>query len=120
MFNPGYILLYVSSPQASAAFYSELLGLTPIENSDTFALFKLASGVMFGLWSAATVEPAATAVGGSELAFSVADKLAVDATHAQWAGRGLTIAQAPCALDFGYTFVALDADGHRLRVFTPG
>ncbi|WP_422978080.1 VOC family protein [Undibacterium sp. Ji49W] len=120
MFNPGYILLYVSSPQASAAFYSELLGLTPIENSDTFALFKLTSGVMLGLWSAATVEPAATAVGGSELAFSVADKATVDATHAQWAARGLTIVQTPCALDFGYTFVALDADGHRLRVFTPG
>jgi hypothetical protein len=31
--------------------------------------------------------------------------------------RGLPIAQAPTAMDFGPTFVALDPDGHRLRVF---
>lgn len=33
--------------------------------------------------------------------------------------RGLSIAQAPVAMDFGMTFVALDPDGHRLRVFAP-
>jgi hypothetical protein len=27
------------------------------------------------------------------------------------------IVQSPCDLDFGHTFVGLDADGHRLRVF---
>ena len=27
---------------------------------------------------------------------------------------------APTAMDFGFTFVALDPDGHRLRVFAPG
>ena len=32
----------------------------------------------------------------------------------------LAIAQAPATLDFGHTFVALDPDGHRLRVFAPG
>ncbi len=31
--------------------------------------------------------------------------------------RGLTIAQAPSDMDFGRTFVALDPDGHRLRVY---
>jgi hypothetical protein len=31
----------------------------------------------------------------------------------------LKIAQAPTAMDFGMTFVALDPDGHRLRVFAP-
>ncbi len=55
--------------------------------------------------------------GGGELAFPVADRAAVLALHADWAGRGLPILQAPADLDFGYTFVALDPDGHRLRVF---
>ena len=52
-----------------------------------------------------------------EVAFTVADATAVKATHADWIKRGLTIVQAPTAMDFGLTFVALDPDGHRLRVF---
>ena len=50
----------------------------------------------------------------------VADAEAVARTHADWKSRGLPIAQAPTAMDFGHTFVALDPDGHRLRVFAPG
>ena len=37
----------------------------------------------------------------------------------EWGGRKLTVAQAPVEMDFGYTFVALDPDQHRLRVFAP-
>ena len=55
----------------------------------------------------------------SEIAFAVADAAAVDATHADWRSRGYPIAQKPTAMDFGHTFVALDPDGHRLRVFAP-
>lgn len=110
-------ILYVDSPAASAAFYADLLGCAPVEASPTFAMFRLPAGVGIGLWSRHTVEPGATAAGGGgELAFTAAD---VDAVHADWAGRGLTIAQAPTGLDFGRTFVALDPDGHRLRVFAP-
>ncbi|WP_028534408.1 VOC family protein [Paludibacterium yongneupense] len=120
MFHPDYLLLYVDSPAASAAFYSRLLQLDPVESSPTFALFALPSGLKLGLWSRHTVEPAASALGGGgEMAFSVADEARVDAVCAEWSGRGLTILQAPVAMDFGYTFVALDPDGHRLRVFTP-
>jgi predicted enzyme related to lactoylglutathione lyase len=43
----------------------------------------------------------------------------VDRTFAEWRGRGVEIAQTPTQLDFGYTFVALDPDGQRLRVFAP-
>ena len=39
--------------------------------------------------------------------------------HEAWSQRGLRIAQAPVGMDFGHTFVALDPDGHRLRVFAP-
>jgi len=120
MFNPNFFLFYVDSPSASAAFYSELLARAPVENSPTFALFALEAGVMLGFWSKHTVEPAAPpGFGGSELAFRVSDAEAVRAKHREWAARGLPIAQAPVELDFGHTFVALDPDGHRLRVFAP-
>jgi hypothetical protein len=41
----------------------------------------------------------------------------VDALYAGWSRRGLPVAQQPVEMDFGYTFVALDPDQHRLRVF---
>lgn len=44
---------------------------------------------------------------------------ALDAMHADWTAHGLTFAQAPVRKEFGYTFVALDPDGHRLRVYVP-
>lgn len=120
MTDPNFIILYVDSPAASASFYAALLGKSPLESSPTFAMFALESGVMLGLWSKHTVEPAATATGGGgELAFSVADNNAVHILHADWMQRGLVIAQALTEMDFGYTFVASDPDGHRLRVFAP-
>ena len=120
MLDINFVLLYVESPAASAAFYEKLLGRPPVEQSPTFAMFAMDSGVMLGLWSRHTVEPAATAKGGGgEIAVTVADAAAVDATHADWSARGLRILQAPTDLDFGRTFVALDPDEHRLRVFFP-
>ena len=118
--DPNFIILYVDSTPASARFYADLLGKQPVEQSPTFAMFALGSGVMLGLWSRNTVEPASAAGASSgELAFAVADKAAVAATYADWGKRGLRVAQAPTDLDFGHTFVALDPDGHRLRVFAP-
>ena len=120
MTDPNFILLYVDSPAASAGFYADLLGKPPVESSATFAMFALENGVMLGLWSRRTVAPAATASpGAGELAFALPDNIAVDRAFADWRGRGLTIAQEPTNLDFGHTFVALDPDGHRLRVFAP-
>ena len=114
-----FVLLYVDSPAASAAFYADLLGRPPVEASPTFAMFKAGDGLMLGLWSRHTVEPAATAPGGGEIAFTVADEAAVRDLYADWSARGLAILQPPTAMDFGHTFVAQDPDGHRLRVFAP-
>jgi catechol 2,3-dioxygenase-like lactoylglutathione lyase family enzyme len=118
--DPNFVLLYVDSPPTSAAFYSDLLGRPPVESSPTFAMFALASGVMLGLWARHNVEPAANPPGGGELAITVADADAVHAMHADWSRRNLPIVQPPTDMDFGCTFVALDPDGHRLRVFAPG
>ncbi len=118
--DPTFIILYVDDPLASAAFYADLLGSQPAEAAPTFALFALPSGLKLGLWSRHTVAPAATAAGGGgEIGFPLGDVVAVDALHAAWSGRGLRTLQAPVDMDFGRTFVALDPDGHRLRVFAP-
>ena len=118
MADPNFIILYVDNPNTSADFYAGLLGRPPVESSPTFAMFALPSGVMLGLWSRHTVEPAATTLGGgSEVAFAVENKDQVTSLYEAWTARGLRVAQKPVDLDFGHTFVALDPDGHRLRVF---
>ncbi len=119
MADPNFIILYVDSPTMSADFYAALLGKPPVEFSATFAMFALPSGVMLGLWSRHTVEPAAapTLGGGSEVAFAVENRDQVTSLYNTWTARGLGIAQKPVDMDFGHTFVALDPDGHRLRVF---
>ncbi len=115
----SFVLLHVESPTASAAFYADLLGKKPVETSPSFAMLPLGDEVMLGLWSRRTVEPVASAPGGGEVAFTAVYAADVERTHADWKKRGLPIAQKPTAMDFGHTFVALDPDGHRLRVFAP-
>jgi len=115
---PNYTILYVNDPLRSAAFYSRLLWKQPVAVSPTFCLFELDSGLMLGLWSKHTVEPAATVTGGgSEVGFAVASNEAVEAIYNDWVTWGMTIVQRPIEMDFGFTFVALDPDNHRLRVF---
>jgi catechol 2,3-dioxygenase-like lactoylglutathione lyase family enzyme len=116
--HPDYVLLFVENPPASAAFYAALFDCQPVESSPTFALFALASGIKLGLWSRRDAEPPVISRGGgSELGIPVADDRALEALHADWKARGLAIVQGPTDMDFGRTFVALDPDGHRLRVF---
>lgn len=118
MSHPNFVILYVSNPLNSAAFYQDLFGLAPLEVSPGFALFKLESGLLLGLWAKEAVEPQANVSGGgSELALALEDDNAVDAMFAEWQEHGLSIAQSPSRMDFGYTFVALDPDQHRLRVY---
>ena len=114
---PNFIILYVDQPLRSAAFYSGLLGCEPVQSAPTFVLFKLSSGMMLGLWVRQEVLPAANVSGGgTEIVFNVKD---VDAVYSQWRERGLEMLQHPTQMDFGYTFVAQDPDGHRLRVYSP-
>lgn len=119
--NPShFVLLYVAEPEASARFYTRLLGRAPIESSPSFAMFALGDALMLGLWQRAGVQPAANGLpGASELCLALASEAEVDAMHARWGELGLTVAQVPTRMDFGYTCVALDPDGHRLRAFAP-
>jgi predicted enzyme related to lactoylglutathione lyase len=114
------VVLYVKDAGASSAFYKELLDRPIVQSSPKFAVLPLGKEAMLGLWQREAVEPrAGNETGGGEVAFTVADADAVRATHEAWKARGLKIAQAPTAMSFGHTFVALDPDGHRLRVFAP-
>ena len=119
MLNVGFILVYVDNVAKSEAFYASILGCSAIDTSPTFAMLPAAPGLRLGLWRRDGVKPAATAGGGGEIAFPVAGQSEVDRLFAEWRDKGVRIAQTPMAMDFGYTFVALDPDGQRLRVFAP-
>lgn len=49
----------------------------------------------------------------------VKDDAEVERLHAEWRKAGVPIEQELATAVFGRTFVALDPDGHRLRVCTP-
>lgn len=120
MLNPNIIIFYVASADTSAAFYTDLLGHEPVDAGPSFVMYALGNGLMFGLWSRDAAEPSADITGGgTELCIPVDGDAAVDSTYADWKARGLVILQDPTKMGFGYTFVAADADGHRLRVFAP-
>jgi predicted enzyme related to lactoylglutathione lyase len=114
--SPTFILLYVADNAVSVPFYTTLLGRPPVESAPTFAMFALDGGMMLGLWRKDGVAPPANPPGGHELAFTTPD---LDATHTTWQAQGIQILQPPTDMDFGRTFLALDPDGHRLRVLTP-
>ncbi|WCM28367.1 VOC family protein [Sphingomonas sp. QA11] len=116
----SFLLLHVKNHAASAKFYNDLLDIPILDQTSGFAMLPLRDGVMLGLWSGETIEPKSSGqTGASEIAFAVADAGAVETTHDDWKWRGLNIIQAPTKMSFGTTFVALDPDGHRLRVFAP-
>lgn len=119
MSDVSFIILPVGDVATSETFYASILGRGAIESSPTFAMLSAAPNLMLGLWKRDEVQPPVSAPGGSEVALTAADSAEVDALYAAWRLRGVAVAQAPTAMDFGYTFVALDPDGHRLRVFAP-
>ncbi|WP_353414576.1 VOC family protein [Brucella sp. NBRC 12953] len=115
------VLLYVADIWTSARFYNRLFDRAAQQISPRFALFVLPSGMRLGLWSQASVQPVPVSrAGGGELGFQVACGGEVDRLHVEWRSKGVTIALPPMTLDFGRSFVALDPDGHRLRVYALG
>ena len=121
-FTPNSIIFYVSDVEASTDFYRTVLGAEPVETFEGFAVFTLSATVTLGLQAADQIDPKAEPhVGGSELSLSELslsdiDRNTVDRLYAEWTARKVPIALEPTELAFGYTFVATDPDGHRLRV----
>lgn len=120
MVAPNLILLYVNDPTASAAFYQKLFEIPPTASFPTYAAFSFPSGLTVGLWSTQAKNFVSGGSGHrSELAFMVPDDTTVRGLHERWVQAGVTIEQPLHQAVFGPTFVALDPDGHRIRVCTP-
>lgn len=118
--DPNLVILYVKSPLESARFYRNILGYAPMAiDAETFVMFSLKSGLRLGLWAKDGVHPiAAVGGGGSELCLQVNDPSQVEEYYERWQQSGVTMLQSPINMDFGYTFTAIDADQHRIRVFS--
>lgn len=117
MFRPNSLILYVDDVDRSTAFYKDILKADPVETFQDFSVFVLGEGFVVGLQSKHAIAPKPRpSFGGFELSFSNATKEDVDALHAAWTAKGVEMVLAPTTLEFGYTFVAADPDGHRLRV----
>lgn len=120
-FRPDSLILYVDDTDVSTNFYADLLEAEPVERVPDFSVFALGGGFVLGLQSRHAIDPRPQpGLGGTELCFGTATVGEVDALHAEWAGKGVAMAMAPTWLAFGYTFVATDPDGHRLRVCAVG
>jgi predicted enzyme related to lactoylglutathione lyase len=120
MQHPNLILFYVEDPLRSAQFYERLLESPPMATFPTYVAFRFQNDLTLGLWS---VKAKNFVSGGSghraELAFIVPDEAAVRALRERWHNAGVQIEQDLQKAVFGLTFVALDPDGHRIRVCTP-
>ena len=117
MLEPSAVILYVNNMTKSCQFYQDLLGIKPEEDSPTFHSFKLSNGIGLGLKAKHSVEPPATKENGNgELAFTLDNNREVDELFIEWQGKEIRMAQSPTVVPYGYTFLALDLDGNRLRV----
>lgn len=118
-FDPNLVLFYVSNTEDSTYFYSELLNAQPIHTEPNYVMFLLKSELRLGLWLQTSALPAPTALGGgSELAIQVSNDQTLDELFWSYQNKNFTMIQAPTHMDFGYTFVACDPDGHRIRFFS--
>ena len=117
MFKPNSIILYVADISVSTAFYQSVLKALPIETFDDFTVFALQDNMILGLQAKDAIDPKAQpAFGGFELCLSDITPEEVDAIYQDWKEKEIPIILEPVHLDFGYTFVAVDPDGHRLRI----
>ena len=119
--EPNVIVLYVDDLAITSQFYQNLLGIKPEEASPTFHSFTLSNGMSLALKAKHSVIPPTEAKSGNgELAFTVDNNQKVDELFAAWQAKKIDILLPPAQVPFGYTFVALDPDGHRLRVASIG
>ncbi len=119
MYPIDFVVLYVEDIAVSKRFYAELLESNPQELSPTFVSFELEAGLKLELKQRAEFVPPATITGGGgELSILVPDAASLTLLFEKWKSRGVRFLQMPTTAVFGLTFVALDPDEHRLRVFT--
>lgn len=120
MLTPNLLLFYVENPLNSAEFYEMIFRLKPVALFPTYAAFTFDNGLTFSLWSVHAKDFLSGGIGHrAELSFMVADEDTVQDLRARWGSLGVEIEQDLHEAVFGLTFVALDPDGHRIRVCIP-
>lgn len=117
LLEPNVIVLYVNDLTLTSNFYQDLLGIIPEESSPTFHTIKLSNGMSLALKAQHSVEPPAEGKNGHcELAFTLDDYQKVNDLFAAWQAKEINIIMPPKIVPYGYTFVAADPDGNRLRI----
>lgn len=120
MHSPNLMILYVNDPIASCHFYEKILEKAPDAVFPFYASFALDNGLNLGLWSTSAQDFVSGGTGSrSEVAFLVNRAEEVDELFDKCKGLGVEIELEPMDAVFGRTFVALDLDGHRLRICLP-
>ncbi|MDE1233341.1 MULTISPECIES: VOC family protein [Vibrio] len=119
MFKIDSFVLYVSDVQHSMDFYAKAFGCEPQLLSPTFATLDFADNVKITLKQINALTPASNVKGGgTELSMPISEKEIFDKLFSDWKEKGIEFAQEVEASVFGFNFVAVDPDGHRIRVFT--
>ena len=116
MFEPSAVVLYVENLEISSKFYQELFEIEPVEQSPAFHSFTLSNGMSIGLKAMHTVTPPVNKNGSGELVFIVDNNQKVDDLWLTWQKQEITILCPVAQEKYGYTFLAQDPDGNRLRV----
>ncbi|MBA2654862.1 MAG: glyoxalase [Gammaproteobacteria bacterium] len=120
MLIPNLLLFYVQNPLESALFYEKIFSRKPVASFPTYVAFAFENGLTFSLWSTQAKNFVSGGAGHrSELSFMVKDEQTVNELRKQWGEFGMVIEQELHEAVFGLTFVALDPDGHRIRVCIP-
>ncbi len=120
MLTPNLLIFYVKNPLESAVFYENIFRTKPVAAFPTYVAFAFANGFNFALWSTAAKDFVSSGSGNlSEIVFMVPDELEVQRLRKLWDSLGVAIEQDLFEAVFGLTFVALDPDGHRIRVCIP-
>lgn len=114
--EPSAVVLYVNTLEISNPFYQDLLGIKPEVASPTFSSFTLSNGMGLGLKAKHAAEAPVSENGSGELAFTCDTNEEVDALFVAWQKKEISMVHPPLHLPYGYTFLALDPDGNRLRV----
>ena len=114
--KPNLQLLYVTDIQRSTARYRRWFAADPVFASPRYVAFSAGGEALFALWSGGDA-PHADVPRFVETGIMLASDAEVDQLYQAWrADPDLRIAQPPSTEVYGRTFLALDPDGHRIRV----
>lgn len=120
MFTFDSFVLYVEDIETSKAFYSYVFDCEGHVLSPTFVSFTLNIGINIELKQLAQADQISKVTGGgTELSLIVKDSETLHHLFNQWQSKSVEFLQTPTKVVFGLSAVAVDPDGHRIRLFVP-